>query len=909
MLSLGALSFAAPWLLLAGALLPILWWLLRLTPPSPKRLIFPAIRLLFGLRAKEETPHKTPWWLILLRLAVAALTILGLAQPLWNADRGLEQPGPLVLALDDGWASANLWSARMEAASKLIDKAARAERPVLLLTTAIEESGDPVLPVPAGIAASRLAALLPRPWPSDRAQAARNLGPAPEGGVANVYWISDGLASVVPDADREFLSRLAEWGPVAMIDPGKAEGAPGALLALAPERGPDGMWARVARARAGAPQRIEIRGLDSDGHTLGNASANFAAEESIARVKLELPLQLANRIQRVVIEGWPSAGGVALIDDGAGSKPIGLASDNAAFSRQPMLGELYYIERALAPTHVVHMDRPGNLLRQDLAMIVLPDQTAISQSERDLLGQWVAKGGMLVRFAGERLASGTGDELLPVRLRQGDRVLGGALSWSAPASLAPFPENSPFAGLILPKDVRIERQVLAEPEIDLGTKTWARLADGTPLVTGKQSGEGYLVLFHVGGNAEWSDLPLSGLFVEMLERLIRTARGLGPAPQPDQILRPAELLDGFGNLGPPPSDARAIASHDLAAGRIGPSHPPGLYGPDGQRRALNLASAQRRLAPLEIAAASIAADRTIDLAPPMLGLAFLLLLIDFALALVLRGYLRIARAGTGTAAIAAIAFFCSFDPADAQALKDEEIFYATETTRLAYVRTGVPELDANSRAGLFGLTEILLRRTSTDVGEPVAIDLEADELAFYPLLYWPVSATQRNPSPEAIDKLNRYIAAGGLIFFDTADQNLVGMGDSESGPGAMRLRQLATGLDIPPLIPVPADHVLTRAFYLLRDFPGRWIGGTLWVETSASRVNDGVSAIVVGANDYAAAWAIDDLGQPLYPTTPGGERQREMAYRFGVNLVMYALTGNYKADQVHVPAILERLGQ
>jgi hypothetical protein len=81
------------------------------------------------------------------------------------------------------------------------------------------------------------------------------------------------------------------------------------------------------------------------------------------------------------------------------------------------------------------------------------------------------------------------------------------------------------------------------------------------------------------------------------------------------------------------------------------------------------------------------------------------------------------------------------------------------------------------------------------------------------------------------------------------------------------------------------------------------------VERHAGGINDGVSGYVIGGHDWAAAWAVDDLGQPIAAVVPGGEHQREMALRFGVNLVMYTLTGNYKADQVHVPAILERLGQ
>lgn len=107
---------------------------------------------------------------------------------------------------------------------------------------------------------------------------------------------------------------------------------------------------------------------------------------------------------------------------------------------------------------------------------------------------------------------------------------------------------------------------------------------------------------------------------------------------------------------------------------------------------------------------------------------------------------------------------------------------------------------------------------------------------------------------------------------------------------------------------IPPDHVLGRAFYLLSDFPGRAAGGRLWVE-ARENPNDEVSSVIVGANDFAGAWAVDPRGRALYPTAPGGDQQREMAFRFGVNLVMYALTGNYKTDQVHVSSILERLGQ
>jgi hypothetical protein len=202
----------------------------------------------------------------------------------------------------------------------------------------------------------------------------------------------------------------------------------------------------------------------------------------------------------------------------------------------------------------------------------------------------------------------------------------------------------------------------------------------------------------------------------------------------------------------------------------------------------------------------------------------------------------------------------------------------------------------------------------------MGVDLERDELAFYPILYWPITPDQPIPSDAAYAKLNEYLRTGGMIVFDTRDADVAGFG--AASPNGARLQRLAEPLDIPPLEPVPEDHVLTRTFYLLSDFPGRHQGRDVWVEAAppdATRaegmpfrnLNDGVTPVVIGGNDWAAAWAVGEGGTPMFPVGRGygGERQREMAYRFGVNLVMHVLTGNYKSDQVHVPALLDRLGQ
>jgi len=277
---------------------------------------------------------------------------------------------------------------------------------------------------------------------------------------------------------------------------------------------------------------------------------------------------------------------------------------------------------------------------------------------------------------------------------------------------------------------------------------------------------------------------------------------------------------------------------------------------------------------------------------------------------------RLRQRRAATAAMMALALLATWQPLPVRAQSTDA--YAMQNaleTRLAYVKTGDAEIDGISEEGLKGLGEMLRERTSVNVGDPVGVNIERDDLVFFPLLYWPVRPEATVPSDAALTRMDAYMKGGGTIFFDLRDD---GAGPDALSGGATAaseaLRRILSKLDIPPLEPVPSTHVLTKSFYLLDRFPGRYDGGKLWVERpdneGATMGNtDGVSGIIIGSNDYAAAWAMDDNGDPIYASVPGTDRQREFAFRTGINIVMYALTGNYKADQVHVPDLLDRLGQ
>lgn len=998
-MSFGPLAFLNPWLLAALVTLPLIYWLLRAVPPRPTQIEFPPTRILVGIENEEKTAEKTPWWLTLLRLIAATLVILALADPMLNPskDKGLTGTGPVVIFVDNGWAAASRWPERANIMQRLISEAESGGRPVMLVPTAAATKLPAIKIEPPGEARSTAAAIEPQPFEPDREAAVAALQTAlSDAAVKNssIVWIEDGIdhRGKVSDVATK-LQNLAGGGTLSVIDETKGREALGLVADLA-ERGK--LEATVLSTGGPAREGV-VNAFSARGERLGEAPFKLGPGATSAKAKFEMPLELRNQVARIEIAGERSAGAVSLIDAMTQWHRVGLLSGESREEAQPLLAPLYYIEKALKPYADVVAAKNANLvegldavLKQNISVLVLADIGTISGEAEEKVDEFVKHGGLLVRFAGPRLEK-AGDDLLPVVLRSGGRSLGGALSWSSPQALAPFDETSPFAGLTVPKDVTVTRQVLADPaELTPDVEIWARLQDGTPLVTSAKRGNGRLVLFHVTANSDWSNLPMSGLFVEMLRRL-STMGTVGAAasaePQSDtaaadnatkantvsaSVLAPLKTLSGVGTLVSPPPTAEPLKAAEIGAIRPNFEHPPGYYGQAAAPRAVNVLTVKSTLAPFPELPASIERltydnAASTSLKPALLALALGLLFLDIIAVMILQAggiaglfsrrpgsrrraatastiVLGLLALGAGIIAVGtdakaqefpsefrdAIPQFDGFNPVSPSQQQgpvivrppaspaDNAAIDATSKVTLAYVLSGDRETDDTSRAGLKGLGRVLQTRTAVEPGEPAAVDITKDEIAFYPVLYWPVLKTAKALPDAIIAKIDAYMKEGGLIIFDTRDY---GDGGADmlpmAGQGGTAIQRLLSKLDVPPLEPVPENHVVTKSFYLLRSFPGRWDGGQLWVEATPkdeneshkARVSDGVTSIMITSNDLAAAWALDDRGRPVYPVVPGGEMQREMAFRGGINIVMHALTGNYKADQVHVPALLERLGQ
>jgi hypothetical protein len=942
------LAFSLPLVLTALAVLPALYWLLRLTPPPPRRVILPTLPIIRDLEREEETPAKTPWWLLLLRLLAAAAIIIAMAGPIWNPDRDAQGGrGPMLLMLDNGWSAAADWKLRLARAEALIETAALSGRPMLVKATA-EEPGE-WTPGTAQAAQEKLRALQPQPFAVDRRRHVAALAEfVTRFQDGNILWLTDGT-SQLEDADAlaGLAPQVRERLTVLAAEKSKVIG-----LAAA-ENGVSDLSIRVLRTGREAGQGGTLRALDSRGRPLGEAGYLFASGETAAQARFEMPLELRNDVARVEAVQDLSAGAVLLIDGRERRQRVGLVSGESADTAQPLLSPSNFVAKALLPFADIreapraHPDPVARLIEDGATVLVLNDIGTLQGATLRRLTDFVDGGGVLIRFASRRVAPPT-DALLPVRLRRSERIMGGALSWDTPRRLAPFPAGSPFEGLAVANDVTVSQQVLAEPDSALAARSWAILEDGTPLITGERRGKGAIALFHVTAEPGWSSLPLSAIFVETLRRLttLSVLRRDGDLPSGDTAASSLALpalrqLDGFGVFRAPAATTEPVRASFSGVASL--KHPAGFYGAPDAPMAVNVLNREAQLLPLKtdgLPVRALEARRAVDLRGVLLTLALMLFLADALAMLVLTGALsrlglfrrRSATAAISLVLLAVAAFWAGSDAAIAQQpqtpaqpprarkLQDYKLseIESALSTRLAYVITGDAQADEASRLGLAGLSRAMATRTSLDPADPIGLDISKDELAFYPLLYWPIVASRPLPSEATLRRIEAYMKGGGTLLVDTRDA-LNDRGSGTLTPEARRLREIFAGIDVPALEPIPKDHVVTKTFYLLDGIVGRYTTGRTFIEvlergreTDRSRpaqAGDRVSPIIITGNDLAAAWAVDRNGQPRYALVPGEGRQREMAIRAGVNIVMYALTGNYKADQVHVPALLERLGQ
>jgi hypothetical protein len=851
------MSWASPYVLLGLLSLPLIWWLMRLLPPAPRKLVFPAISLL----QPSDSPtaqHRLPWWLLLLRLLVAACLILGLAGPIWRDKNAPTPASRLTLVIDNGWLAASRFAELRSLGLQALDQNARPGTQIRLLPTATTSASTPEW-LSVSMAKQRLQKLEPVPWAADRA--ALTKWPA----IGDTLWISDGLE---PASARSLIGWAQKSGRLSVWQAAKQP--PIQIRAVTMETA--GLAVTLAQPPSAQRRSLTVAARNIDGSAASLATATMAARQTTAQVLLPLAAGARVKVQDVQITGEASSGAVHLLDRRAARLFVGIDSSDAE-TPQPLRSADFYVQRALQTHADISRGDSAALLARGVNILILPDRLPQQPAQVARLNAWVAQGGVLLIFAGPRSGAWS-NPLLPITIRPATRSLSGAMSWGKPANLGAWPANSPFAGLSIPADVTVRQQWLAEPGFVSAAQSWAQLNDATPLVSAQNRGRGLVVLFHTSANAEWSSLALSGLFEQMLVRLLPFAASMQPdTPTPNTNVRLKDMLDGYGELRPAPFEKTLPLQKLQQTRRASADVPPGHYEGGGRSSIVNVGGAMPGWIN-DYNGAQLHSGKTkalaFDARPLLLTLGAVLLLLDGLATLYLKGLLKLPRWPLFAALWLAI-------PTSTAHAAPDGVF----DVRLCAVR-GVAETDA--LAGLQNLAQSLKMRTAIVPGEPRLVTLNESNLGLCSLLYWPIADTTATLDATTAQRLQRYMTQGGFLIVDSGWSSQA------------TLKRVLAPVSLPRLEPLTAKHVLAKSFYLLERAPGGFAFEAHWLE-SGTQGNDGrTSQILLTNARLASQWRATAQTQ-------------ERALRFGLNILIYALTGTYKADQVHAPALLERMGQ
>lgn len=890
--------FVHPLFLGLLAVVPLLWWLMRILPPPVRKIYFPTAFLLKDIAAEEITASRMPWWLIALRALAIVLFILAFAHPILSSRQMIAGgEGDILLVFDNGWASASHWNERMQQAQRVLEKAAQSKKSVIILPTASRAEGEQLSFINAidhDQAKSFLSSLKPMPWSVDHAASAAAFQSIQKNNrISQAVYISEGLTLSGTD---DFLNAMQSNVGLTYIDMDRInqpvvfyrdDSKKKTLSFTAKRLGPD------------QNAVIPVRAFSEDGSLLDKSEISFRGGETSADYSWNMPQDIALRATRFEAGAGDMASAVFWQVNKASSQ-VGILSNGNERAGNSILDENYYLRRALQEKFTVHSGTLDLLLQKDIAVLVWPDSAILQADDAASLQQWVENGGRLIRFSGVNLlAQAESDPLLPVELRRDERVMKSGLTGQEPLHLKDISADTALSGMEIPKDVTVTRQALAVPTPDVFEKTWISLEDGTPFVTAGKKGKGDIVLIHTTAGPSGSTLCYSGFYVEMLERLASNAGLYSAQADVSDKLVLQRKMDGFGRLESVSTREKETAAISAAAFSPSPETPPGIYSDGRTETIFNLSDRLGMMMPLRDIpsdATRLSLDHAEDgaIRQNLLLTAFILFFADVILRLLIIRNFNIKKIIPAAALMA----LCISAPAMAQTspLPSE----LTSGVYVGHLKTGDTQLDNLAQRGLEGLKEVVRMRTTIDFRGVVAVDPENDDLSFYPVLYWPLSNRQTPFTIKAMRSLQNYMRQGGLLVIDTRDGN--------SGSGMDHMRRMLSMIAVPALMPVPENHILGRSFYLLQEYPGVLNSQDVWVEKEPDPNNDSVTSLLIGHEDWAAAWSFDENDRLRFAITPGGEMQREMSYRFGVNMMMMALAGNYKSDQIHVNEILKRFG-
>ncbi len=885
--------------LAALLLVPIIWWISRIIPPKPKTLSLPSAYFLLGLESGKNSANDAPIWLKILRMFALSALIIGIANPMIILEKvqNNEATNRIIILIEDSYTAANNYentrSAIKSAFENLrITNNGQTQFHIIPISIGILEKDITIGALDINEAENLALNIQPKPFFFNHKNAATSIEKLNQ--KAKIYYFADGLIHENTELLLKELSANA-IDEVQLYVPPLIEAS---ALKSVVQKSNTIEFEYVAASKS---SNVFVDFYSSNNIVL----ASVKGENGFGRLFLESINQtIARKIAYARIRGTQSASAVFLLDSFDRRALVGIEKPTEA--EQPLLSDTNYIAAASKQFADVYQAEIKDLAQSDANAIIIGDRAGFSKQEADALKKFIDKGGLLVRYIGPQAISVPNDELVTAPFAPEPRNIKDALNIE-PISISPFSANSPFFGIEPPKGAvptNIAKLMDSEDSVNI----WARLSDGTPFISARKFGKGEIIAIHTSAAPYWSDIAYSGLQPALLKRIISRANSpILPSNirQSDLPMSAVKLIDGFGNLQSPPKPNPPI---DMAKSKS-PIWP-GIY-ENIEARTIRQAYEQgtsfKAISEFPSNFETLKDNQTgaIKLQPLLLLMALLGLLFDWLYSIGLFAKLitkfevylrklanfRLRFQAHKLVIFALFMFLIGADFSYAEPNNQNNLKPNPNGVKLAYLKTNDAANNAIMMRGLENLQIALNARTSVQAGPIIGLDASNDELALYPIIYWRLGNNPMPQSPIAQQRLNQFMRNGGLLFIDTRGAGL------NQNLARQNVQIALSGLVVPPLEQVTQDHVLAKSFYLLYGFPGNFQNAKLWAQSRASlsaSANDGVSPIVIGDGDYALAWGTL------------GHQNRNSALNVGINIYLYALTGQYKADQVHVPAILER---
>jgi hypothetical protein len=870
-----------PLALVALISLPLILLISKIIPPPPKKQTLPAFDFLKGLSAQKSVVNEAPLWLKILRICGVFLVVLGIASPFFSTQEiNKNQAKNYLIVLEDGFSNANDFNAAKQQLTNFIKaEAARngASSQFTLMRTSLGAAQD--FSVKSDIVLlNELENINPDPVFNN--YSGINQALLRFAAKASVICLCD---NAYHDGQEEFIRRLKIIGngQVMLVPPQR-----NLVIIKDIKENETGYYITLSSINNFLQTQIDF--FDKNGDIV--TSQNVTTSSFV-----QIPSFMRRKIFFARLKGQDNAAATRIINIFNSRPLIGL--EKHSFD-SPLLADATYIETAAKIKGEVFSDNLDKIIPKNPSAIVFADRGKFTDSEFDDLQKYIRNGGMIIRFSGPQLLASSETRLLPQIIRPEAKILSGNFTWND-KSIGTFDTNSPFYGLEFGNDAQISRLAVFEPGGE-PAEIWAQMKDKSPLVSAKKIGNGYVVLVHTGLIGGWSNLGLTKYLYEVLERVLLRAQNIGlPATSlpPTQAMQPIATIDGNGKINKNPVGQKSVLPDEWQDLKADINHPPGIYSGGGSTLILNMIGDDFILKPYKFDSGFTqlpqSGAKQAFIRPILIAGGIILLLLEMVFAFLVRG-----RAFAKTAALTMLLLALPLMPdnSNAQTPKTDDII-------LGYIATPDAATNQKAKAGLEGLKTALNRRTNVEPAGVKAIDPEKDDLALYPVLYWLLPDKPQPLSPLAKQRLNLFMENGGMLFIDTR-------GGGRDATSARNITRIALGgLKIPPLEKVPAEHVVNKTFYLLRFYPARFGNANIWLEARTATdltANDGVSPIIITDGDFASVWANGADASPLAAIN-GTDLQREISFRVGINIYLYALTGQYKNDQVHLPLLLERL--